>query len=390
MSTPTFLDLFCGAGGLSLGLKLAGLTPSYSVDLDVDCVNTLSESADHDVIQGDVLQFLEKVRSRKILLPKVFLLAGGPPCQGFCSINPHRSASDPRNSLVDTFLYGVEVIQPDFVLMENVTGLLSLAGGKAIRTVEDRLLRLGYRVDYRVLQAAHYGVPQSRWRLVVLGSKRAVPDWPSPTHAANLVPNFIRGKELTFKAVESDLFHKLSVPTSVADAISDLPPVENGGKCEDMAYSTKANSEFQRFARKGSKRVFNHSVKALESINMKRVKALGTPGMNWTDLPSSLVPKNLKRMKTKYGAGVGAKTRFARLRWDGLFSTIVTSPDPYWGAFIHPEQDRVISVREAARAQSFPDRVRFSGRLKSQYRQVGNAVPVLLAEALGRALLSNS
>ena len=154
----------------SIGLARAGLEPVLGVDLDGDSVATLASSVRHEILKSDALNFVEMVRSGTVKLPKIFLLAGGPPCQGFCAINPHRRADDLRNSLVDTFLYAVEQVNPSVVLMENVTGLLSLAGGRAIRTVENRLSRLGYKTSYQILQAAHYGVPQSRWRLIVLAS----------------------------------------------------------------------------------------------------------------------------------------------------------------------------------------------------------------------------
>jgi DNA (cytosine-5)-methyltransferase 1 len=389
MAKPTVVDLFSGAGGLSIGLEAAGFEPVFGVELDRDSAETYRAASKHDVLNIDVLEFLENVRSKKIALPKVHLLAGGPPCQGFCAIKPQRHRNDPRNSLVDAFLYGVELINPENVLIENVTGLLSLAGGVAIQTIEKRLLTLGYFVSYKVLQAAHYGVPQSRWRLIVLASKKGEPEWPEPSHCANIVPNFIRGRELTFQVSETDLFRRLAIANNVGDAISDLPSLENGGSLLPQAYLTAPLSMLQSRLRGNSDILYNHCVKKLEQINLDRVKSLPHGGMNWTDLPEHLVPKNLARMRERYGAALGAKTRFGRLRWEGIFSTVVTSPDPYWGSFIHPQQDRVISVREAARAQTFPDNVIFSGRLNSQYRQVGNAVPPMLAEAIGRSLIES-
>ena len=130
-------------------------------------------------------------------------------------------------------------------------------------------------------------------------------------------------------------------------------------------------------------RLTNHETKTLQPITLKRVRALSEEGMNWRDLPENLIPDNLKKLRKKYGAGMGSKTRFARLRKESFFSTIVTSAHPYWGAFIHPNQDRVLSVREFARAQSFPDKIEISGGLVSKYRQIGNAVPPLLAKKLG-------
>jgi DNA (cytosine-5)-methyltransferase 1 len=182
------------------------------------------------------------------------------------------------------------------------------------------------------------------------------------------------------------LFNRTTEPRNVWDAISDPPAIEKGESLEDQPYQVPVLSEYQDWLRNGSDLIVGHQTRKLAPVNMDRVLALPREGMNWTCLPPKLIPDNLKRLSEKYGDGVGSKTRFSRLRKNGLFSTIVTSPDPYWGAFIHPTQNRVISVREAARAQSFPDYVKFEGNLVSKYRQIGNAVPPLLAAAIGKKI----
>lgn len=386
MSRPTFIDLFSGAGGLGLGLERAGFEPLVSVDFDKDATDTLSQHSNHEVLHYDIGDFIHELETGKRKLSGIDLVAGGPPCQGFCSINPSRYENDPRNSLVDSFLHVVELIKPKIVLIENVTGLLSLARGFAIKKIEDRLNSFGYKVDYKVLQAAHYGVPQSRWRLFVVGSRQDKFTFPEPTRRAKITPNFVRGKELTFSSPEENLFSNYPNHTTVWEAISDLPPLTNGGSSKESSYVFEPYNDYQALLRNGGLTVRNHETKLLQEINYNRIKFLSQEGMNWTDLPDDLMPKNLKKMKEKYKGGVGAKTRFQRLRKIGLFSTIVTSPDPYWGAFIHPEQNRVISVREAARAQSFADSIVFKGALNSKYRQVGNAVPPILANAIGEKL----
>ena len=387
MKKPTFIDLFCGAGGLGIGLEKAGFEALASIDFDKDSIETLRGHAGHAATCADISNFIGELEKNKREFSNLGLLAGGPPCQGFCSINPNRHENDPRNSLVDAFLHVASILRPEVVLIENVTGLLSLAKGFAITKIENRLQELGYKVDYKVLQAAHYGVPQSRWRLFVVGCKSPKFSFPQPTHAAEITPNFIRGKELTFSETSDDLFNNYKSKVTVWDAISDLPEIGNGEQFEDDIHKLLCQNDFQSARRNGSTKLLNHRCKKLQEINMKRVMALPYEGMNWTDLPVELMPDNLRRMKEKYKGGVGAKTRFQRLRKDGLFSTIVTSPDPYWGAFIHPTQNRVISVREAARAQSFDDQIEFCGSLNSQYRQIGNAVPPLMAEAVGKKIL---
>ena len=384
---PNFIDLFSGAGGLGIGLSKAGFTPLISLDADSDSLETLSKHSNHEIVNTDINSFIVELEQRKRKFPNVDLLAGGPPCQGFCSINPNRNENDPRNSLVDAFLHVVSILKPNTVLIENVTGLLSLAKGYAINKIENRLMALGYQVSYKVLQAAHYGVPQSRWRLFVVGYKRGQFSFPEPTHEASITPNFVRGRELTFTIKSKDLFSNMLNKNTVWDAISDLPSLINGGGLPEVPYDQQSQTDYQIARRQHSAMLHNHVVKKLQSVNLQRVSALPSEGMNWTDLPEGLMPENLKRMREKYKGRVGSKTRFQRLRKSGLFSTIVTSPDPYWGAFIHPEQNRVISVREAARAQSFDDNIKFYGSLNSQYRQIGNAVPPLLATAIGEKLL---
>lgn len=387
MRNPVFIDLFCGAGGLGVGLEKAGFKPLLSVDYDKDSTETLQNHSDHKVINSDISSFIGEIESGRDKYPNIDLLAGGPPCQGFCSINPTRHKNDPRNSLVDAFLHVASIMQPKVVLIENVTGLLSLAKGFAIEKIVSRLNELGYVVNYKVLQAAHYGVPQSRWRLFVVGCKTNKFHFPEPSHAASVIPNFIRGKELTFNIKNNDLFNSYEPKVTVWDAISDLPILANGGGSYESNYASTFNCDYQLERRGKEKNIYNHKTKTLQDVNMQRVIALPNEGMNWTDLPYDLIPGNLKRMLAKHKGDVGAKTRFRRLQKTGLFSTIVTSPDPYWGAFIHPEQDRVISVREAARAQSFDDHIIFKGSLNSQYRQIGNAVPPLMAEAVGKKLM---
>lgn len=387
MTKYQFIDLFCGAGGLGIGLKKAGFEPALSLDFDNDSVNTLKSYNDHEIIHGDIIKFINDLETGIRKLPKIDLVAGGPPCQGFCAINPNRSENDPRNSLVDAFLHAVELIQPQVVLLENVTGLLSLAKGYAIKKIEKRLKNLRYNVSYKVLQAAHYGAPQSRWRLFVVGYKKDNFEFPKPKYSARIVPNFIRGKELTLEIPNDDLFNNFEKPVTVWDAISDLPELKNGQRLKPNKYSKKSLSDYQVTMRQNSNFIHNHETKSLQPINFERILALPNEGMNWSNLPDNLMPNNLRRLQEKYKGAVGSKTRFGRLKKDGFFSTIVTSPDPYWGAFIHPTQNRVISVRETARAQSFEDKITFSGSLNSMYRQIGNAVPPILATAIGKKII---
>ena len=169
---------------------------------------------------------------------------------------------------------------------------------------------------------------------------------------------------------------------NVGDAISDLPPIENGSGSERMLYENKPISDYQAMLRNGNNFLFNDVCSKMGPVMMKRIRKVPKrPGAGWLDLPDDLKPKNLiKHGDNRY------PNRFGRLHWEGIFNTILTKPEPYWGRVVHPTEDRVISVREVL-TQSFPDNVIFKGRLSEQYKQVGNAVPPLLATAIGHEVV---
>lgn len=384
---PVVLDLFCGCGGLSLGFSKAGFQVRIGVDKDADSIATFQEAHPRaTVFCGEVRNFVAQSRQE---YKKPDVIVGGPPCQGFCAINPKRDVNDPRNTCIDQWLDAIAAFSPRFALMENVTGLVSLGDGFALETLDKRLVEMGYDVSVKILQAAHYGAPQSRWRLFLAAGRNGAFEFPFPTHRALISPNVASGRRLTFRLNgENDLFSSFEEPTSVRDAISDLPAIENGGRMDLVEYGCRPQSALQTQLRGRRKRTFNHLVTKLGSLQMQRVRAIREGGMNWTDLPEELVPDNLKRLKAKYGSDLGSKSRFGRLEWGGFFSTILTQPHMYWGTFIHPEQDRVISVRESARAQTVPDSVRVHGSISSQYRQIGNCVPPLMSRAIANEVLN--
>jgi len=386
----TVLDMFSGCGGLSIGLAQAGLEIVAGVDNDLDSISSFTSAHPKaEAFCQDVGGFLYEVEQGDRGLKDIDLLVGGPPCQGFSAVNPYRSIDNPKNSCVDLFLEAVRVFSPTMVLMENVTGLVSLGRGHALESIVQCLESAGYVTTVKVLQAAHYGVPQSRWRLFIFGSKFGKFNFPEPTHRAVVRPNVAGGTHLTFDVPEQPtLFASYLNPNSIRDAISDLPDIPNGAMCEPLSYTSSPLSDLQEKLRQDAAILTNHFAKKQGDMSMARIKALPDPGMNWQDLPSSLMPKNILRLQRKWGRNV--PTRWARLRWDGLFSTILTKPEPYWGSFIHPSQDRVISVRETARAQTFPDSLKFQGTIDSKYRQVGNAVPPFMAQAIGENIINHA
>jgi DNA (cytosine-5)-methyltransferase 1 len=318
------------------------------------------------------------------------VMMGGPPCQGFSINAPIRSEADSRNHLFRHYIRLVlEGLRPKFVVMENVPGLLSLDRGGTLRDVVMAFELAGYRVAYKILNAAHYGVPQERWRLVILGTRLpgVTPSLPEPRHYSTKRTNFTGGRSCTFTHAigvpEPGLFGpdaSLLPPVTVSEAIGDLPEIPSGGGEAETAYLSPPLSDYQRRAR-DSERLFNHESANLAKVNQQRI-AYVRPGESWRDIPHALLPKGMQRARKS-----DHTRRYGRLHPDEVSGTILTKCDPHWGTFIHYAQDRIISVREAARIQSFPDSFRFTGSKTEMYRQVGNAVPPLLAQAIARHIL---
>jgi DNA (cytosine-5)-methyltransferase 1 len=308
------------------------------------------------------------------------LMAGGPPCQGFSINAPIRSALDARNHLFKEFLRFVDAFAPRAVLIENVPGLVSFENGATIKAILESLEEMGYCCDVRILGAVHYGVPQTRWRAIVLGGRGKSIGFPEPAYNVPHVPNFIsvlNGKSLLQKPGPNANPNYVTVK----DAIGDLPQLSNGERgAQAKAYALEPQCEFQRQLRIGSSAVFNHEAPRLSDINMKRLQYI-KPGGNWTDIPEELLPEGMKKARKS-----DHTKRYGRVIPDGLASTILTKCDPHWGAFFHYSQERAFTVREAARIQSFPDRYVFAGTQAQQFAQVGNAVPPLLAKSIGMAI----
>lgn len=378
------IDLFAGAGGLSCGLGMAGFTPILANELIEAHANTYKKNNENTkVIVGDVRQVCEVNLKRKLGLKKgeLDLLAGGPPCQGFSVNAPIRDLDDERNHLFKDFLRVAAELLPKAILIENVPGIVSLGKGTVVQQIYKELESLGYRVDHKILYAGHYGVPQTRFRTIIIAIKGNVDiTFPEPEYNSKAVANFAGARELCINV--PPIFTQTLLPqTTVSDAISDLPDIESGSKNEPLKYLKKAQGKYQKTLRKDSKLVYNHSCNGLGKVNLERLKFIPQGG-NWTDIPYEMLPKGMQRARRS-----DHTKRYGRLHPDGLCSTILTKCDPHWGSFIHPEQDRVLSIREAARIQSFPDTYHFFGSIPQQYEQVGNAVPPLLAKKIGDEII---
>lgn len=373
----TAIDLFSGAGGISLGLGEAGYDVLLANDFDEASGDTYQRNfPKHHFIPGDVREVTGKSILRKTGLKRgdLDLLIGGPPCQGF-SIIGSRVEMDPRNDLFREFLRIGDELRPRALVMENVPGMATLGGGAILRHVVAGFDQIGYRVSFAELLAAQYGVPQMRWRMIFVAFRDDLDippnmGFPKPTHGrkgiGELVPN------CTISPEDAKGF------LSTRDAIGDLPPVEAGQ--EEPRYKGRPTLPYQKRMREGAgPALHNHYAPKLSKQNLERLAVLAA-GQDWRDLPIELLPEGMKRAKRK-----DHTRRYSRMTWEGVPRSIITRfRDPKSGEYTHPEQHRTISIREAARIQSFPDRFIFEGAYSEQYDQVGNAVPPILAEVIGR------
>ncbi|MGX1160412.1 DNA (cytosine-5)-methyltransferase 1 [Pseudarthrobacter sp. SLBN-100] len=382
----TMLDLFAGAGGLSEGLREAGFRSLYANELVPQYAETFRRNHPDTIVDSNDIRDVDAklVRERLgIARGELDLMAGGPPCQGFSINAPKRSTDDRRNHLFREYLRFVEEFEPRAVLIENVPGLVSFENGATLEAIIASLRALGYSADVQILYAPLFGVPQTRWRTIILGLRdggNPLEAFPEPIHTAPMRVNFtskFAGKNIV--AMPRSL--ELPSHTTVQQALGDLPILRNGEEGPEVkGYRSAPQNDYQRVLRAGSEGVTNHEAARLGKINVERLRHI-PPGGNWTDIPFDLLPAGMKQARRS-----DHTKRYGRVHPDGLASTILTKCDPHWGAYFHYDQDRAFTVREAARIQSFPDTYVFTGSRVDQYEQVGNAVPPLLAAAVGRSV----
>lgn len=382
----SMIDLFSGAGGLSFGLQRAGFHSLYANELQGQYAQTYALNNPTTLVDSQDIRNVDAKEIRRVLgiaRGQLDLVAGGPPCQGFSINAPARSSDDKRNHLFKEFLRFVEEFQPRATLIENVPGLVSFENGQTLSAILAALDLLGYDASVRILYAPHFGVPQTRSRTIIVGVRKSsgiVFNFPEATHDAPFRVNFTQ----TFqgKSLLHPIRNQATKPhTTVKDALSDLPLLLNGEVGPSIKdYRSAAQNAYQALLRSESTGVQNHEAPRLGSINLARLSHIPAGG-NWTDIPFELLPPGMQRARRS-----DHTKRYGRTHPDGLASTILTKCDPHWGAYFHYAQDRVFSVREAARLQSFPDKYVFTGSRSQQYEQVGNAVPPLLGAAVGQAI----
>ena len=379
MSLLRTIDLFSGAGGITEGFRTAGYECLYANDSMPEAIQTFRLNHPEALADCRSIEDVKPAEIRaklKIAKGDLDVLVGGPPCQGFSINAPERFLTDPRNKLFKDYVRFLEEFEPKTFLFENVPGLLSLGDGKLLDRILREFTRLDYHVTVKILFAAHYGVPQERWRLILLGSKFSEIAPPEPTHCASGRANFRGGGGvLTFRLTESDK-HRLLPAVTVGEAIGDLPTLQMGEGAETIGYTAGRISEYAMSLRNPDGETFNHFAAKLSKQNAERMRHV-KPGGSWRDIPHHLLPKGMQRARKS-----DHTKRYGRLSNERLAGTVMTKCDPHWGTVFLPDQDRSLTVREAARFQSFPDTYKFLGPRVSQYEQVGNAVPVLMAKAI--------
>lgn len=349
------VSFFSGAMGLDIGLEKAGLNVVIGQDFEPSCVETMRANG-HNVLGGDI----REISPEKILklaglhIGEPFMVCGGPPCQPFSTAGKRLGINDPRGSLFMDFIRMIDYIRPRFFVMENVKGIVSSPlkhvsakerekdnPDQQLGTVLDVILsefdKLGYKTVYGILDAVNYGVPQFRERFVLIGSRDNEDIFlPIPTHF-----QMHQNPEYRWK--------------TVGEVIRDLE--SNPGDYTPLS---------------GERKKYLHMV---------------PEGGNWRDLPEDIIPV---AMGGAYKSGGGKVGFYRRLSYDQPAPTITTSPAQKATMLCHPRQDRPLSIKEYARIQQFPDDWIFTGTTAAKYRQIGNAVPIGLAEAIGRAIISTA
>lgn len=349
------LDLFCGAGGLSLGFDMADFDIIGGIDFDQEALDTHKTNFNDGFdFCGDIAALDDDFVLEKFS-DSVDVIIGGPPCQGFSVANMQQKdiENDDRNKLFYQFIRFVRLLKPKAFVMENVPQILTKDDGHVKKVMLDVMGDLGYNVNTKVLIASDYGVPQRRRRAFFVGIN----------------------KDLN-KTFDFDYIQKKPVVT-VEEAISDLYVFDKTTKQstvnDEFDFENEPSSDFQKLMRKNSNnKVYNHNIKYPKDIVQKRMEYVPEGG-NWQDVPEDMwdTVRNNRH-----------SSAYRRLNSQDVSITIDTGHMNYF----HPKYNRVPSVRESARIQSFPDDFIFTGKQGSQFRQVGNAVPPLLSNAIAKTL----
>jgi len=356
MKPYNVIDLFCGCGGFSKGFEEAGYNIRFGIDMWKDAVVTYNHNFPNAAVMNeDITKISGKdiLKAAKLKKDEVDVIIGGPPCQGF-SVSGKRMIDDERNKLYKSYVQIVSELKPKVFVMENVPGLVRLFKGQVGEQVKEDFTNIGYTVGMQILSADNYGVPQQRKRVFFVG-----------------VRDDLVKKGMEYQYPIPFMGQGTDVPAwTCKDAISDLDFVPDDRVLgEDLPYDIPAQNDYQRSMREGSRSVLNHSI-TIHNAKTKEIIAMVPDGGNYKDLPEELW-----------------STRKVHIAWTRMDSnkpcfTIDTGHNHHF----HYKENRVPTVRESARIQSFPDNFEFIGIKTSQLKQVGNAVPPLLAKAVGDSI----
>jgi DNA (cytosine-5)-methyltransferase 1 len=350
------IDLFAGGGGMSYGFKEAGFKVVFACDIDKDVAKTYTTNLPEVIYLVEDIHHVtpnEVMEATGLRKGDVSVMIAGPPCQGF-SMMGLRNPKDPRNKLLQEILRFAEAMKPQWIVIENVPGLLTMEGGEPVKMIYKSLGRLGYKCAHRVLSALDYGVPQKRRRVFFIANNSGDPiTFPPPDYGDSSIPVLEK-----FMLNESGTEVKCNPHFVVRDAIGDLPRLKAGE--EKDYYASAPFSDYQRMMRDGAPqklhnhRAPNHTPEVIDRIRKAK--------------PGEKVPYRYSFEKR-------------RLKWDEPSPTMLDGPRPTWH-YAHPEDDRGLSVRERARIMSFPDKFVFVGQIPKQRMITGDAVPPLMAKAV--------
>lgn len=425
------LDIFAGCGGLSEGLQQAGASVTkWAIEYEqpageafsqnhpdavmfIDNCNVILRAimekcgdTDDCIATSEAAELAAKLDDEKLKnLPmpgQVDFINGGPPCQGFSGMNRFNQSiwSKVQCEMILAFLSFAEYFRPRFFLLENVRNFVSFNKGQTFRLTVASLLEMGYQVRFGILEAGTFGVSQSRKRAFIWAAApgEVLPEWPEPMHVfASPELKISLPGDSYYAAARSTAGGAPFRSITVRDTIGDLPPVQNGASKLTIDYGNEPVSWFQKQIRGNMMALNDHISKEMNELNLIRCKHIPKrPGADWHDLPEEkvklsngqmvdLIPWCLPNTAQRHNQWKGL---FGRLDWDGNFPTSITDPQPMGkvGMCFHPDQDRILTVRECARSQGFPDSYLFAGNIQNKHRQIGNAVPPPLAYALGRKL----
>ncbi len=344
------LDLFCGCGGISEGFYLAGFDIAGGIDFNEHATMTFKHNFKKakvhyvDITTFPNEQILEEYGD-------VDVIVGGPPCQGFSTANRHqKEMDDPRNKLFFEYIRFVQLIHPKLIMIENVRGLLTRDGGYAIDRIKEILGAEEYNITYRVLDASEYGVPQNRKRAIIVGVRK------------------------DFKDVFFNFDKLIKCPkTTVGDAIGELYVFEQSAS-GTKTIKTPADTKLRKFLRTTDNTITDQDIVYPAQKVQDRIKFVPQGG-NWQNVPEDLWPNNRKNRHS---------SAYKRLDPNSQSCTIDTGNAH--SNYFHPIYNRIPTIRESARLQSFPDSFVFQGPRGSKYRQVGNAVPPLLAKVIAKEI----